>query len=176
MVTVRGKKRNHRRGTVNKTNQGKHRKKQYQKKHRVTIQNEVVRKNWDNKKTVRENFKELGLVSDPNEAYKTTHHKKVKPAEMDVEEGDIQEYREKTEVVKKLEEKSKETTPTTRHFSPGECELWEGFVGDHGTDYKAMARDKRNTHQHTPAQIRRKITSYLSFKSSEYKTRMGCVG
>ena len=175
MVTVRGKQRNKRRGTIRKTNYGKIRKKEYNKKHRVVITNDIVRANWDKKKTVKENFTELGLVADPNATYRTTHHKKAEPEEVEVEFADVSEYAE-TEVVKKLEEQSKDGAPVIRHFSPTESELWEGLVRDHGSDYKAMARDKRNTHQHTPKQIRRKIESYLTFKNSGYKTKMGCVG
>ena len=175
MVTVRGRQRNKRRGTVRKTNYGKIRKKEYNKKHHVVIKNDIVRENWDKSKTIRENFADLGLVADPNAAYRTTHHKKVEPTEGEVEFADISDYQE-TEVVKKFVEQSKNTAPVIRHFSPVECELWEGLVGDHGVDYKAMARDKRNTYQHTPKQIRRKIESYLTFKNSSYKTKMGCVG
>ena len=176
MVTVRGKQRNKRRGTIRKTNYGKIRKKEYNKRHKVVITNDIVRANWDKSKTVRENFSDLGLVADPNAAYRTTHHKKEQPEEIEVEFADVSEYQEESEVVKKLEEQSKEATPLIRHFSPGECELWEGLVCDHGSDYKAMARDKRNTYQHTPKQIKRKIQSYLTFKNSNCKTKMGCVG
>lgn len=183
MVTVRGKQRNKRRGTIRKTNYGKIRKKQYNKKHKVVITNDIVRENWDKTKTTKENFADLGLVADPNESFRTTHHKKVQPSEMEVEFADLSEYQgngkekaNESKVVKKLQEQAKETAPLIRHFSPSESELWEGLVRDHGNDYKAMARDKRNTHQHTPKQIRRKIESYLSFKNSGYKTKMGCVG
>lgn len=176
MVTVRGKQRNKRRGIISRTNHGKIRKKEYMKRHKVIITNEIVRQNWDKEKTVKENFADLGLVSDPNSTYRTTHNKK-KPVheEEELELGDVEEYKEK-EVVKKLEEQSKTGAPNIRHFSPAESELWEGLIGQHGSDYKAMARDKRNTHQHTPKQIKRKIESYLTFRDSEHKTKMGCVG
>lgn len=175
MVTVRGKQRNKRRGRISKTSYGKDRKKQHNKQHKVVIKNELIRTNWDKNKTIKENFTSLGLVSDPNAEYKTTHHKK-KVTEMEVEFADISEYKKDTVVVQKLEEKAKEVTPTVRHFSPAECALWDGFIRDHGSDYKAMARDKRNTHQHTPKTLKRKIESYMKFTSSEYKTKMGCVG
>lgn len=176
MVTVRGKQRNKRRGTISKTNYGKIRKKEHNKKHKVVIGNKLVRDNWDKKKTVKENFSDLGLVADPNSEYRTTHNKKMKPGEMEVEIGDINDYKQDTEVVMKLEEQAKEESPAMRHFSPAECELWGGLVTDHGTDFKAMARDKRNTYQHTPKQIKRKIEAYLQFKNSDIKTKMGCVG
>lgn len=172
MVTVRGRQRNKRRGRVSKTTAGKSRRKEYTKKHKVIIQNELVRKNWDKSKTLKENFASMGLVADVNEPYRTTHHKRK--TDHVVEEGDVEEYKA---VVQQMEVESQSGAgPAIRHYSPAECELWEGMVRDHGTDYKAMARDKRNTLQHTPKQIKRKVEGYLKFSGAEGKTKMGCVG
>ena len=171
MVGVRGKQRNKRRGKISNTAYGKIRKRAHQKKHKIVIGNELVRESWDKKKTIKENFSDLGLISDPNSEYRKTHHKKA--PDMEVEVGDIADY----ELVRKLEKQAQQAAPPAlRHYSPAESELWEGLVAEHGIDFKAMARDKRNTHQHTPKFIQRKIEQYLQFKDADFKTKMGCVG
>ena len=173
MVTVRGKQRNWRRGRISKTSVGKHRKKQHQLKKKVIISNELIRSNWDDKKTLNENFSNLGLIADPNAKYRTTNHKKENG---EVEFEDISKYDgslSETEVVKKLTETSKNDIPSIRHFSPAEVKLWEHFITKYDCNYKAMSRDKQNTHQHTPKQMKRKIESYLQFKTAEHKTNMG---
>ncbi|XP_065841278.1 nucleolar protein 16-like [Oscarella lobularis] len=104
---------------------------------------------YDSKKTLRENFKAMGLVLDPNEPT----------------DGN----RTKTSVVEALEQDAasrQRKGPSPRHIAPGEAKFLSDLIQKYGTNYEAMARDESNRYQHTPNQIQRKCRAFLERQQS----------
>eukprot|EP00117_Sycon_ciliatum_P029815 scpid78751/ scgid23651/ Nucleolar protein 16 len=141
----------------------------------------ILEKTWDKKRTVHENFRKLGLAANPNKALPPIHVKKprVKPMYIDpleqsamvdepVEEEPVVEGPPlPTETVVDLERLASGGEKLERHISPGEVDFVMHMIKTHKSDYKAMARDKRNYYQHTPKQIKRKVEAFLRSKQCQ---------
>ncbi|XP_065052540.1 nucleolar protein 16-like [Rhopilema esculentum] len=149
---------------VNDTKVANKRKKRNFKVAKVT--SKVIKDHWDDRKTLKQNFKSIGLAMDPNDACKKTTLK-VKKISKKATDSDIAMECEDTVVVQKLKEEASHISKKERLVSPGEAQFILTLRDDYGEDYKAMARDKRNYQQHTPNQLRRKFEAF--FRSSYYK-------
>ncbi|XP_028390832.1 nucleolar protein 16-like [Dendronephthya gigantea] len=141
---------------MNSTLTGRKRKSKNKKK--VNIDSKAIRKTWDKSKTLKQNFKDLGL------AYNVNNNMPVKNkgdgGHLNSEAMDIDKPR--SSVVKELEEEASHGIKKEKHISPGETKfLWE-LIQDYGDNYEAMRRDKRNYYQHTAKQLRRKCTKFLN--------------
>ncbi|PFX30318.1 Nucleolar protein 16 [Stylophora pistillata] len=126
---------------------------------------QTLRKSWDQEKTLKQNLQILGLAFDANSAIpipksKTKGYKDEKVEAMEVDK------KEPTTVMREFEQMAANEKKCERHISPGEVQfLWQ-LIGDHGNNYKGMARDKRNCYQHTPNQLKRKCEALLRSKQN----------
>ncbi|XP_022782875.1 nucleolar protein 16-like [Stylophora pistillata] len=161
MAGVRGKK-SQKKKRVNTTRPGIERKR---KEKKVKVLNQTLRKSWDQEKTLKQNLQILGLAFDANSAIpipksKTKGYKDEKVEAMEVDK------KEPTTVMREFEQMAANEKKCERHISPGEVQfLWQ-LIGDHGNNYKGMARDKRNCYQHTPNQLKRKCEALLRSKQN----------
>lgn len=123
------------------------------------MDSKAIRKTWDKSKTLKQNFKDIGLAYNVNNSMpvKNTGDKSISSSEaMEVDK------QPRNSVVKELEQEASHGAKTEKHISPGEAKfLWE-LIRDHGDNYEAMKRDKRNYYQHTAKQLRRKCTKFLN--------------
>ncbi|XP_057307970.1 nucleolar protein 16-like [Hydractinia symbiolongicarpus] len=127
-----------------------------------------LKKHWDNTKTLQQNLKGLGLAYDSNEVLRIPKNKKItrkdilkedrEGASMEVEKPIIVN----TAVIEAFEKKAANGKKLERHISPGEAKFLLELMKAHGSNYKAMSKDKRNTYQHTPKQLRRKCEGLLN--------------
>ncbi|XP_071947974.1 nucleolar protein 16-like [Antedon mediterranea] len=143
-----------------------------------TILCEQIKKNWDPKKTVKNNMKDMGLSYDPNESVPMPKTKDVmKPKhlkeseQMDVDNQQMRKKKKtdptKLHVVEELEDISKlPTNPkNTIRLSVPVVQRCVYMLDKYGEDYKAMARDKKNYYQETPKQIKQTINLFKKIPS-----------
>ncbi|XP_068709843.1 nucleolar protein 16-like [Montipora capricornis] len=176
MTGVRRKKAQ-RKKRVNTTTPGLKRKKKDKK---LKVLNQTLQKNWDRKKTVKQNLRSLGLAYDANAALPLPKRNKKDEKLQEVEHMEID--KEPTAVIKEFEEMAANEVKKERHIPPGEAQFVLGLIQDHGNNYKDMARDKRNYYQHTPKQLKRKceailrskqdFSRYLKYVSNEQETEL----
>ncbi|XP_046850495.1 nucleolar protein 16-like [Xenia sp. Carnegie-2017] len=120
---------------------------------KVNIESKTIRKAWDKSKTLKQNFMSLGLAYNIN---KLTSEENKDDDSMEIDKKPI------SSTIKGLEEEASHCMKKERHFSPGEAKfIWE-LIQDHGDNYEAMKKDKRNFMQHTAKQLRRKCLKFLS--------------
>jgi len=116
------------------------------------IAHPIIARVWDGKKTLRQNFRAVGLSGDVN-APKPKVPRPLNEAEAAKAQG----------VVAELEQIVADHVPTTRFTPAGEVLFARQLVEKHGDDYQAMARDhKINVYQHTPKQLKKKIAKVIS--------------
>ncbi|XP_028517867.1 nucleolar protein 16 isoform X2 [Exaiptasia diaphana] len=123
-------------------------------KKKIKIQNKTIQKHWDHSKTMKQNFKDLGLSCDVNMSMPVIKKKKTEGEE-------TMEVDSTTSVVQEFEQLAQTEEKKERHISPGEAQFVWNLIQKHGNDYKAMARDKMNIYQHTTNQIKRKCEAFL---------------
>ncbi|CAH1783292.1 unnamed protein product [Owenia fusiformis] len=114
---------------------------------------------WDEKKSVKQNLREMGISADPNKSIKimntTEKHANDgettwKPSASNIKPGVIEEMESRASVVKKK----------TMRLSQPEVRYCIYMMETYGENYKKMARDDKNYYQDTPAQIRKKIKTF----------------
>ncbi|KJE97688.1 hypothetical protein CAOG_07793 [Capsaspora owczarzaki ATCC 30864] len=152
---------------------------------KVSVLHPDVQAAWDKNKTLKENFASLGLVVDPNATLQLRAEANLAasrgllsngdaPGSVDLLALDAQaaadaaeaaagtpKVSEAVSVDGALEAKAAKTASAQVHQPPGVQEFVRALMERHGTNYKAMARDKElNYLQHTANQIRRKCTLY----------------
>jgi len=144
-----------------------------------SIGDATLRQHWDTSKTLQQNMKHLGLAFDSNKATPgLAREKKLK--KKDFLKQDLMAQNEMTMEVEKepintavIDEFSKQAAngqKIERHIAPGEAKFVMELIQKHSTNYKAMARDKRNKYQHTPKQLQRKCEGLLkSNQLNKYK-------
>ncbi|XP_002155670.1 nucleolar protein 16 [Hydra vulgaris] len=127
-----------------------------------TIKDSTLQKHWDKSKTLHNNLKDLGLAYDSNAAIKINTGKKTKHSDVvkDTNKMEIDETLNKP-VIKEFERQAANGMKMERHIAPGEAKFLMTLIKKHGTNYKAMAKDKDNTYQHTAKQLKRKCESLL---------------
>jgi len=135
------------------------------------IGNEVLKQHWDEKKTLQQNMKDLGLAYDSNNAIPIENIRKINKKQRmkadDVEETMETEHEVNPAVITEFEKQAANGKQTERHISPDEAKFVMTFMKKHGTNYKKMSRDKLNTLQHTAKVIQRKCEALL--KSTLYE-------
>lgn len=122
-----------------------------------------IKENWDNRKSMSYNLREMGLSANVNKTIKF-------PAQRTSRRGQIEEVMEvetektptKKFVADGLEEKSNIPYKKKMTMSEEEAGLCVYMMDKHVDDYKAMARDRRNHYQETPKQIKKKIDRFKS--------------
>ncbi|EDV20771.1 uncharacterized protein TRIADDRAFT_60763 [Trichoplax adhaerens] len=124
---------------------------------KVTISNNTIKKNWNKKKTLRENFSSIGLAINSNKAIKI----RDVTERMEVDQP-ANPSKPTTKVVQELEMIASQGSQTTRrHIAPGEVKFLKDLMDSHGENYEAMARDKRNCYQQTAKQLERKCKNLM---------------
>ncbi|XP_067000986.1 nucleolar protein 16 [Anabrus simplex] len=127
-----------------------------------SIQCKEIKDAWTNKKSVRKNMEEMGLIYDPNTALKIPSTKELLHPEMkEQDEGKMDvDGPSKNFVAEKLEAEAK--APRVRKFRLPKNEVqWLSYlIKKYGEDYKAMARDPKNHYQETWKQLRGKIKTF----------------
>ncbi|XP_036378842.1 nucleolar protein 16 [Megalops cyprinoides] len=139
-------------------------KKQFKKKAAPRIECPQIRNAWNDKKSVAQNLKDMGLAFDPNLALPL---RKNKVPGADAEETEAPLVR-KPYVIKGLEEEANLPTKDTKSLSRDIIEYVQYMIKEHNDNYKAMARDEKNYYQDTPKQIKRKVDQYKRFHPEEY--------
>merc|ERR1712096_187937 len=126
-----------------------------------SIGSKVLQSQWDKSKTLKQNLQSVGLAYNPNAKIslqnKKMGRKQTKQQDaMDVEAGKSGEATNTT-VIEAFEKQAAEgINKVERNIPPGEAQFLFSLINAHGSDYAKMARDKRNTYQHTANQLRRK--------------------
>lgn len=149
---------------------------------RPAIGDKTLNEHWDNSKTLQQNLKDLGLAYDPNSTVGIPRKRIVKrkdilrqnlldKANQDGMEVEKIENTTNMAVIEEFTKQASNIQPKERHIAPGEAKFLMELMQKHADDYKSMVRDKRNTHQHTSNQLRRKCEGLLqSSLLSKYKT------
>jgi len=132
-----------------------------------SIGDAVLKKHWNSSKTLQQNLKDIGLAYDSNDVIRIPKNKKITRKDLlrEDKEGVKQMEVEKpiinTAVIEAFEAQAANGKKLERHIPPGEAKFLMELMKKHGKDYKAMAKDKLNTYQHTANQIRRKCEGLL---------------
>jgi len=124
-------------------------------KKQATIQEEALRAEWDNYKSIKFNMESMGISYDPNNAVSKGYGNKQSAAYQKKEV-----LPDKTAVRKILEEKAAIPEAFKLKLSEPATQYAIYMLEKYGDDYKAMARDRRNYYQDTPKQIKRKIETF----------------
>nr|CAG4644450.1 EOG090X0IKC [Lepidurus arcticus] len=127
----------------------KHRK----NKHQVTkITNPVIKNAWDTKQGLIGNIQAMGLVYDANKSF---------PIPTTMPNETQYGYRRRELVLGKLEGEATAPRKATMKIPSQQVSFVKYMMDKHGDNYEAMAKDPKNVFQDTPAQIRRKIMTFL---------------
>eukprot|EP00045_Choanoeca_perplexa_P000662 m.15398 g.15398 ORF g.15398 m.15398 type:complete len:201 (+) comp10456_c0_seq2:73-675(+) len=134
--------------------------KQNQRESKVTITNPLIAKQWDQSKTLNENFKALGLILDPNNDMAGDESR---TANRGGGVSNSQAPKTISTVIQELESIAASRSKSYKAFSSrGEIIFVQSCIRKHGMDYVAMAKDiKLNTYQHTPKQLQAKVKKYV---------------
>merc|ERR1719430_2348935 len=135
-------------------------------KFNVKVDCQAMKEVWDNRKSLKENLATMGVAVDANSVLPKISAKKKMIDEMKklkgIEMSEQEEGKEKTDVVKKLEEEAKFVAKQTFRFTPTQVQLITYMMDRHGEDWEAMARDPKNHYQETPAKLRGMVTKFIS--------------
>ncbi|CAI5439075.1 unnamed protein product [Caenorhabditis angaria] len=165
---------------VNRRNKAKYLQKKENKKKLSKSQVPIIKYNWDETKTPRENIQDMGIAFDPNEVVKMDSGRKEIIDAVPIEGEDNLEpvkpekkvtrrpknQKQADYIVQRLEEEAKEANDKiagqNRKFRlfHRETELCVYMLARHGDDFQAMTRDPKNLWQYTPKQWAKKIRTY----------------
>jgi len=96
-----------------------------------------IRMRWNYKKTINQNYRDMGLMINPNSKAKI---KVQDPIDLKVPEA---------------------APPTRKRLSNLEIKYCERLIRKYGDDYRAMSRDiKLNNYQFTPSQLAKKCNTF----------------
>ena len=135
-------------------------------KRSVKIEDKVLKEHWDQKKTLQQNLKDLGLAYNANSSIAKLKQR-TKPCEEEGDENEEEMHTEETTtgttaVIAAFEEQAKHGKKHERHISPDEAKFLMGLMKKHKTNYNAMCRDKLNTYQHTAKKLEFKCEGLLA--------------
>lgn len=137
---------------------------------------------WSKHKTVADNFKRMGLSSDPNATLAIPSSKKQRVqllsnplangnpiALLEAQMADKSKKKKKpkrpagpkAEVAQKLEENARAPRESGFRFSKGQVALMSHYIDKYQLNYKAMVRDIKNYDQETWKQLRARIRRFL---------------
>jgi len=129
---------------------------------------DLIKKNWEVKKSAADNLAAMGLVADPNKmkGIKIPSRKErlaliKKQLDTDRSVSESEPGSSKGHVVNELEKKAKEgfkAAKATPHPLPkGMVKKLTDFLDKFGEDFDAMSRDHTNYDQETPSQLRTQV-------------------
>ena len=131
-----------------------------------------MRKSYNPKLSIKANFKNFGLVQDPNELVPIpapiesliglTKEEKIKLKQEKKEKKKLLK-KPKTKIVEKMETDAKIKQPRTFCYGPDMCKFLSKMIEKYDKDYQAMQRDPENYYQFSAGQIRRRIINFTSF-------------
>ncbi|KAK1788105.1 hypothetical protein P4O66_016568 [Electrophorus voltai] len=134
-----------------------------------------IRKAWDNRKTAKQNLRDMGLavgskgvlpVNKARIALKCCFYPTLQAKDGPVDQtGLLKPY-----VIKEMEAEASLPTIDKTTCSNDMIEFLQHMIKEHNEDYKAMARDEKNYYQDTPKQIKRKVDLYKRCHPEEYAT------
>nr|CAG4646705.1 EOG090X0IKC [Macrothrix elegans] len=116
------------------------------------IQCDPIREEWQIQMSVKQNLNNMGLLCNANEVLPIGSEKEGLPTNT---------KKKKTRVIKKLEEEAYRPRDGTLKIPKQTVNWIEYLLDKYGDDFEAMARDKNNHYQETPAQLRKKIKDYV---------------
>jgi len=133
---------------------------------------DLIKKNWEVKKSAADNLAAMGLVADPNKMSGIKIPSRKEKLKMLKKQPDIidvvpePEPGTKGNVAKELEKEAKEgfkVAKATPHPLPkGMVKKLTDFLDKFGEDFEAMSRDYTNYEQETPAQLRTQVNRLKS--------------
>ncbi|XP_041948603.1 nucleolar protein 16 [Alosa pseudoharengus] len=136
-----------------------------------TIECAQIRNAWDDRKTVQQNLREMGLQHDTKTVLPIRQPKLTNTEAMDVEPDEL--LIKKPYVIKDMEAQASIPSQSSKTLSRDLIEYAQHMLREHGDgNYKAMARDEKNYYQDTPKQIKRKIEDYKQCHAEDYSTFM----
>ncbi|XP_030649662.1 nucleolar protein 16 [Chanos chanos] len=153
-------KKSHNRNKFDYSKNRKKLKRQLKKKEAPRIECPQIRTAWDDKKSVKQNLKEMGLSAGLKGVLPIKNTKS--------ETSETQEILKKPYVIRDLEAEASLPSNTKTTCSTDMIEYVQHMVREHNEDYKAMARDEKNYYQDTPKQIKRKVELYKRCHPEEY--------
>ena len=128
----------------------------------IKIGDKVLKEHWDEKKTLQQNMKDLGLAYNANSSIAKLKQKQKQPCEEDenneMDVGDTVN----SAVITEFEKQAKNGKKHERHISPDEAKFLMELMQKHRTNYEGMCRDKRNTYQHTAKKLQFKCEGLLN--------------
>eukprot|EP00127_Corallochytrium_limacisporum_P005166 Clim_evm6s200 gene=Clim_evmTU6s200 len=153
---------------------------QTRKLKKVTVADPTIAKAWDRKKSIRENFRAMGLAANPNDSFlrKGGAQQVLSVPQEDAvgtlgEDGEVHIVNDKSklskgvtvqsEIVEELERRAKEDSDRVwyYHMSEGDFRFAEAVVKKYGKNFSKASRDiKLNYNQLTPNQIKKKVEKF----------------
>ncbi|XP_056586618.1 nucleolar protein 16 [Triplophysa dalaica] len=135
------------------------------KKDNPHIECAQIRRAWDDQKTTKQNFADMGLFVGqkgilPIKTKKNMEEEEQQPMDSNVP---LKPY-----VIKAMEEEASQKVSQKLTCSRDMIEYVQHMVREHNENYKAMARDEKNYYQDTPKQIKRKVDLYKRCYPKEY--------
>eukprot|EP00058_Branchiostoma_floridae_P025590 XP_002611080.1 hypothetical protein BRAFLDRAFT_206160 [Branchiostoma floridae] len=134
----------------------KNRKRQWKKsKKKVKIGHRGVEAAWDDRKSVGQNLRDMGLSHDVNKTIPLPKTRDMMPKVYQV-------CAKKLHVMRQLEQEANTLQEGAPRLSTEMVRYCTYMMDKYGEDYVAMAKDVKNYYQDTPKQIRRKIARFKS--------------
>merc|ERR1712080_118087 len=137
---------------------------------------------WNSRVSLKENMEAMGVAIDANIVLPKISAKKkmlkdLKKRAGKEEEMEEGEEKKKTEVVKKLEVEAAYIPKQSFRFSPSQVQLISYIMDKHGEDWGAMARDRKNHYQETPAKLRGMVRKFISIPEhyAVYRKERGLI-
>ncbi|XP_078574720.1 nucleolar protein 16-like [Branchiostoma floridae x Branchiostoma japonicum] len=148
----------------------KNRKRQWKKsKKKVKIGHRGVEAAWDDRKSVGQNLRDMGLSHDVNKTIPLPKTRDMMPKvyqdegmEVDVSPPKKSKKAKKLHVMRQLEQEANTVQEGAPRLSSEMVRYCTYMMDKYGEDYVAMAKDVKNYYQDTPKQIRRKIARFKS--------------
>uniref|UniRef100_A0A1E1XU06 Nucleolar protein 16 n=1 Tax=Amblyomma sculptum TaxID=1581419 RepID=A0A1E1XU06_AMBSC len=125
-------------------------------KRQVKIKSVTIKQAWDESKGVFDNMRDMGLAADANKAIPMD----IDPALPSTEKKKRKTRAPKEHIVTQLETEASEPRPSTLRLSGDNVKFCVYMLEKYGEDYVAMAKDRKNYFQETPAQIRQKLNTF----------------
>lgn len=130
----------------------------------------IVKKAWDEHKSIKENLTSMGLSYDPNSTLKIPTPKEL--LEPFLTEGKKENTPEmalsvpiKAHVAEELEVEAKAPRVKKFELPKGQVMYLSYLIDKYGDDFKAMSKDSKNIYQETWKQIRNKIRTFQNIPS-----------
>eukprot|EP01135_Chromosphaera_perkinsii_P009986 Nk52_evm21s1992 gene=Nk52_evmTU21s1992 len=134
--------------------------------HKIRIEDEAVKKQWDKSLTLKQNMVKLGLCADPNGDISTLNSIKGQESmtKESVESLNEEQEQERTALIKEFEERAKCGVQREVHPSDGQLDFVKKMSEKYGDDFKAMSKDlKLNYMQKTPKQIKKMFEKFAKY-------------